>query len=243
MAEKQVGVDKMDQPLSPWLMLFIPFYVLGILSLVVFPFAGNWRWLEGWIFVISLALNLSISTFIMNQKNPRVLRNRSKLKKEGLTKATQQSASSDRFVLPLMGISFFGAVIVADLGHRFGWYALPLWAALLGAVIMNLGVVILNTATLQNAYASKLLDINKGQVLVDTGLYGRVRHPLYTGGIIMMLFMPLALGSLWGLIPAVVAALTLVIRIRYEEEMLVKGMDGYEEYQARVPYKLVPGFY
>ncbi|KAA3646448.1 MAG: isoprenylcysteine carboxylmethyltransferase family protein [Chloroflexi bacterium] len=243
MTEQRIETDKMDQPLSLWLMLFIPFYVLGLLSLVVFPFAGNWSWLEGWIFVVSLALNLSISTIIMNQKNPRVLRNRSKMRKEGLTKATKQSASSDRFILPLMGISFFGAVIVADLGHRFGWYALPLWAALAGAVIMNIGVIILNTATLQNAYASKLLDINKGQVLVDTGLYGRVRHPLYTGGTIMMLFMPVALGSLWGLIPAAMAALTLVVRIRFEEEMLLKGMEGYADYQSRVPYKLIPGIY
>lgn len=243
MTEKQIAVDKMDQPLSPWLILFIPFYVLGLLSLVVFPFAGNWRWLEGWIFVISLALNLSISTIIMNQKNPRVLRNRSKMRKEGLTKATKQSASSDRFILPIMGISFFGAIIVADLGQRFGWYVLPLWAALTGAVIMNIGVIFLNTATLQNAYASKLLDINQGQVLVDTGLYGRVRHPLYTGGVIMMLFMPVALGSLWGLIPAAVAALTLVLRIGFEEEMLLKGMSGYEDYKARVRYKLIPGIY
>lgn len=243
MTEQRIETDKMDQPLSLWLMLFVPFYVLGLLSLVVFPFAGNWSWLEGWIFVVSLALNLSISTIIMNQKNPRVLRNRSKMRKEGLTKATKQSASSDRFILPLMGISFFGAVIVADLGHRFGWYALPLWAALAGAVIMNIGVIILNTATLQNAYASKLLDINKGQVLVDTGLYGRVRHPLYTGGTIMMLFMPVALGSLWGLIPAAMAALTLVVRIRFEEEMLLKGMEGYADYQSRVPYKLIPGIY
>ena len=205
------------------------------------PATGGW--LEGWVFVITITLNISISYFIINQKNPRVLRNRVKLKKEGLTDETRQAAASDRFIYPLMLIGFFGAVIVPSLGHRFGWYALPLWVAVIGVVLMNAGLVIVNTATLQNSFASKLLDINQDQVLVDTGLYARVRHPLYAGGIGVSLFLPIALGSLWGLLPALIAALSQVIRIRFEEEMLLKGMAGYADYRSRVKYKLIPGVY
>jgi protein-S-isoprenylcysteine O-methyltransferase Ste14 len=243
MAEKQTENDKLDQPMPLWFMLLIPVYALAFMSVLIFPFAGDWRWLEGWIFVITFVINITISTAIMNKKNPRVLRNRSKLRKEGLTDETRQAAASDRFVFPLMGIGFYGAIILPALGHRYGWYALPLVVNLGGAAVMNIGLGLLNIATLQNSYASKILDINKGQVLVDTGLYAYVRHPLYAGGILMAIFIPIALGSFWGLIPAIVAAAALVIRIEFEEEMLIKGMEGYEDYQTRVKYKLIPKVY
>jgi protein-S-isoprenylcysteine O-methyltransferase Ste14 len=112
-----------------------------------------------------------------------------------------------------------------------------------GLVLSDAGVTLMLVAMLQNAYASKILDINKGQALIDTGLYGRIRHPLYAGASLMILALPIALGDWWGLIPAMVAALSLVVRIEFEEEMLIKGMDGYPEYQERVRYKLIPGIY
>ena len=96
---------------------------------------------------------------------------------------------------------------------------------------------------LQNSFASKLLDINPDQVLIDTGLYAHVRHPLYAGALLTILTLPIALGSWWGLIPAAVAGLALVVRTNPEEEMLIKGMAGYQEYQARVRYKLIPKIY
>ncbi len=243
MAEKTVELDKMDQPLPLWLMLLMPVYMVLVMSIFVFPVAGDWGWNYGWLFVATLTLNMTISYLIINQKNPRVIRNRTKLKKTGLNKDTRQAASSDRFVFPLMTIGFFGAIILPGLGYRFAWTILPLPVAIGGAVLMNIGLVILNMATLQNSYASKLLDINKDQVLVDTGLYAHVRHPLYSGGVIMALFMPITMGSLWGLLPALLAALILVVRIKFEEDMLIKGMAGYEDYRARVKYKLIPGIY
>jgi protein-S-isoprenylcysteine O-methyltransferase Ste14 len=114
---------------------------------------------------------------------------------------------------------------------------------MVGVVLMNIGLIIANMAMLQNSYASKILDINEDQILVDTGLYGKVRHPMYSGMSLMILAVPIALGSWISLIPAAVAALCLVIRIGFEEEMLVKGMDGYEDYQTRVNYKLIPGIF
>ena len=110
-------------------------------------------------------------------------------------------------------------------------------------VLSNAGLIVMDIAILQNSFASKLLDVNKDQVLVDTGLYAHVRHPLYAGGILMILTLPIALGSWWGLIPAAAAALTLVARIPPEEEMLLQGMEGYEEYRARVKYRLIPKIY
>ena len=117
-------------------------------------------------------------------------------------------------------------MILPGLAHRFGWSTMPFPIEIIGLVISNLGYVLFNAAMLQNAYASKLLDINQDQKLVDTGLYGMVRHPLYAGGIVMIVFIPVALGFLWALIPAALSAGSLVLRIKYEEDMLVAGMDG-----------------
>jgi len=243
MTEKQTDIDKLDQPLSIWFILIAQLYIVGAFSLMVFLPAGDWTWLEGWILVLSVALNFGIGTAIINRQNPRVLRNRMRTRKEGLTQSTEKQASSDRFILPMMVIGWIGGAIVAALGHRFGWYTLPFSVALFGALMMNLGVIIGQVATNQNAYASKILDISKGQVLVDTGLYSRVRHPLYTGYSLMILFWPIALGSLWGLPLVLLAIVSIVIRIHFEEEMLLKGMEGYEDYQSRVKYKLIPKIY
>jgi len=114
---------------------------------------------------------------------------------------------------------------------------------MLGVLVMNIGVVILMVAMLQNAFASKILDINQDQQLVDTGLYSKVRHPLYAGAVLMILGVPIALGYWPGLVPAVISVLSLVVRIKYEEEMLVKGMAGYAEYRERVKYRLIPRIY
>lgn len=243
MTKNVTDVNKLDQPLPLWFMLLIPVWALIVMAVMVFPAAGDWRWMNGWLLVITFAINVAVSYMIINQKNPRVIRNRSKLRKTGLTEDTRQAAASDRFVYPLMGLGFLGAIIVPSLGHRFDWHTLPFAVAIVGVVIMNGALWLFNLATLQNSYASKLLDINEDQVLVDAGLYSRVRHPMYAAAIGMVLFIPIALGSFWGVIPALLAVLTLLIRIEYEEEMLLKGMEGYEDYQSRVKHKLIPGVY
>jgi len=233
----------LDKPFPLWFMLLLPIYAGGFLSLFLFPVAGDWRWLEGWAYVITFAINMGISYIIINQKNPRVIRNRAKLKKEGLTATTRKSAGSDRFIMPLMSVGFFGALIVPGLGHRFDWATITLTLEFIGLVLSNIGLIIMNVAVLQNSFASKILDINKGQTLIDTGLYAHARHPLYAGATLMILATPIALGSWWALLPAILAVLTLVARIESEEEMLIRGMNGYEDYQKQVKYKLIPGIY
>lgn len=241
--ETQTQADVMDKPLPLGFMLIMPVYILGILSVFLFPIAGDWRWVEAWLFVIPFTISMTIGMTIINQRNPRVLRNRMKVRKRGLTAETQSSASSDRWIMPVMGIAFFGALILPAIGHRLDWPKLSLAISVIGVIVLNIGLWIMNLAMLENAHASKILDINPDQALVDTGPYARVRHPLYSGGALMMLALPIALGSLISLLPAFMSALMLVIRIPFEEEMLVKGMDGYTEYKERVRYKLIPGIY
>jgi len=235
--------EKMDKPLSPFVIAIIPLYAGVFIGIFLFPVANDWSWMRGWLFTIAFALILGVGYALINKENPRVLRNRMKIKKEGLSETTKKSAASDRFIMPIMALAFFGALLTPSLGRRFGWPQLPLWLSLIGLAVSSAGNIILLTSMHQNAHASKLLDINQEQKLIDTGLYGRVRHPLYMGAILMVIGVPVALGSYWGLIPAVVVCLTLVWRIKFEEEMLLKGMDGYADYQQRVKYRLFPGIY
>jgi protein-S-isoprenylcysteine O-methyltransferase Ste14 len=243
-AETSKNESERQKPLSNWfILLLIPIYLGGLFLLLLFVASGDLRWREGWLFLGSFITITTIGYFLINRQNPEVLRNRSRLRKEGITAATRKSAGSDRIIFPLMGISFFGALILSSLDHRFGWSSVPFWISQVALVLTNMGNVILLVAMYQNAYASKILDISHGQRLIDTGLYSRIRHPLYAGGILLILTFSFALGSWWGVIPAVISALTLVLRIHFEEEMLVNGMEGYREYQKRVPYKLIPGVF
>ena len=245
MAKEKVKdeINKADKPLPLWLMVILPIYTGAFLALLILPVSKDWGWFEAWAFIITFVINITISYAYINKKNPRVMRNRMKIKKEGLTAATRKSAGSDRFLMPIISLGFFGAMILPGLDHRFAWTTIPLAVEIIGLVVMNVGVIIMNIAILQNPFASKLLDINKDQKLIDTGLYAHIRHPLYAGAILLVLAMPIALGSWWALIPAAVVALTVVARIKFEEEMLLKGMDGYADYQKRVRYKLLPKIY
>jgi protein-S-isoprenylcysteine O-methyltransferase Ste14 len=239
----QTETKKMDKPLPLWFVFILPFYMIGILALLIFPFAKDWRWLEAWVFILTFAVNMTIGLIIINKKNPRVLRNRMKVKKEGMTAVTRKSAGSDRWLMPIMSVGFFGALILPAFAHRFGWPTLPFALEMGGVLLTNIGLIIVNIAMLQNPYASKILDISQDQDLIDSGLYGHIRHPLYSGMVLMIITVPVALGFWYALIPAVFAIMTLMIRIKFEEEMLVNGMDGYTDYQKRVKYKLIPRIY
>jgi protein-S-isoprenylcysteine O-methyltransferase Ste14 len=224
-------------------MIILPVYAGGFLALLLLPASGDWRWLEAWLVIISFAVVTTIFYTIINNQNPRVLRNRMKFRREGLGEKKETTAARDLVVMILLGVGFFGYLILAAFDHRYGWSQVPFGLELIGLVLVNAGYVIMNLAMLQNAFASKLLDINQDQELIDTGLYARVRHPLYAGAILWLLFMPFALGSWWSFIPAMIAVGSMIVRIRFEEEMLVDGMDGYADYQQRVRHKLIPGIF
>jgi len=241
--EVQPPEDNLDKPLPVWALLLIPFYVGGLFTAILFPISRDWGWLEAWLFTIIFAINITISNLILNAKTPRVLRNRMKVKKEGLTAKTKKSAGSDWFIMPMLSAGFFGALFIPPFDHRFGWSSIPFMLEMVGLIMTNAGMIFMYVVMQQNAYASKLLDINKGQTIIDTGLYSHVRHPMYSGACLMILAVPIALGSWWGMIPAAAGALSLVFRTRFEEDMLVKGMDGYADYQNRVKYKLIPGIF
>ena len=236
-------IDKSDKPLPFWGIALIPVYISALFIIILFPLAQDWAWIEAWLFITSFVVNFTIIYYLINKKNPRVIRNRMKVKKVGVTDKTKKSARSDWFIMPLLSIGFFGAIIIPPFDHRFLWSPIYFVIEIIGLIILNGGLIIMGFAMVQNAYASKILDINKGQQLIDTGLFVHVSHPLYTGAILMILGLPIALGSWISLIPAAIGVLAIIVRIKFEEEMLIKGMDGYEEYRIRVKHKIIPKIY
>lgn len=240
---EQNKIDKSNKPLPLWGIALIPVYISALFIIILFPLAQDWAWIEAWLFIISFVINMTTGYYLINKKNPRVIRNRMKLKKVGVTEKTKRSARSDWFVMPVLSIGFIGALIIPPFDYRYQWTPIPFMVEIIGLIFMNIGLIIMVIAMVQNAYASKILDISKGQKLIDTGLYGHMRHPLYTGAILMILGLPVALGSWISLISAAIGALALIMRIKFEEKMLIKGMDGYEDYQTRVKYRLIPKIY
>jgi protein-S-isoprenylcysteine O-methyltransferase Ste14 len=134
-------------------------------------------------------------------------------------------------------------VIVSVLDHRFGWSSVPTTICLVGDVLVALGLGVVAAVIIQNSYASSTVRVQTDQKLVSTGLYGLVRHPMYTGNVIMMAGIPLALGSYWGLVFVVPGLIVLALRIRDEEKLLQDQLTGYRAYTQTVRYRLAPGMW
>ena len=177
-----------------------------------------------------------IITVVLNKKNPEVLRNRMKAKKESFSKP----AGSDKYILPVLGIVFCLVFVVPSFDYRYNWSTVPIYVEILGFLILVLSFYLLFRSMLENAYASKVLDIRQNQKLIDTGLYAHVRHPMYSGYSLMLIGVPLGLGSWYALIPAILCVGILLTRCKFEEQMLIEGLEGYEDYMKRVKYRLIP---
>ena len=145
-----------------------------------------------------------------------------------------------RILITVIFISFPVMFVVSALDHRFGWSPVPAAVCLAGDVLVAVGLVLGTLVVIQNGYAAANITVEPGQTLASTGLYGLVRHPMYTGNVIMMIGVPLALGSYWGLVLVIPVLIALVLRILDEEELLRDELAGYSEYTRHVQYRLVP---
>ncbi len=231
---KEIEVKKMSDIL---LIILSIFSVLIQLPLLFIP-AGRWDWIEAWIYLLMFYVFITCDMLLINKKNPQLLINRMKTKKSGITKAQ----GSDKWLLPLISINFIGIFLIPAFDVRYSWSRISIYVEIAGFVLLAVAFYFLFRSMLDNAYASKVLDIRKegGQKVIDTGSYAIVRHPMYTGFMIMGFGVTLGLGSWFGLIPAVILTALLIARISYEERMLIEGLEGYEEYKKKVKYKLIP---
>ena len=138
---------------------------------------------------------------------------------------------------------FIGGFVLCGLDHRFAWSSLPLWASVIAAVVFLMGYALYAEVLRENAYLSRTIEVQENQQLIDTGLYGIVRHPMYTATLLMFLFMPIVLGSAWALLVFGVYPVLIIRRIYNEEQVLAAGLPGYTDYQQRVRWRLIPGIW
>lgn len=233
--------QKEPKRINPVLLIIAGIFSVVIQIPLLFLPAGRWDWIEGWVYLVMFFIFIISELLILNKKNPEVITNRIKMKKKKLT----TSQRSDKWLFPLISITFIGIFLVPAFDLRYSWTMVPYYIVIVGFIILAIAFYFLFRSMLDNAYASKVLDIRKesGHRVIDTGLYSIMRHPMYTGFSLMGFGVALALGSWWALILAVLLVGLLIIRISYEEQMLSGELEGYNEYKKKVRYRLIPKIY
>ena len=208
-------------------------FLLGIVlvGLLVFWPAGTLSFFNGWLLMEVLFVPMFLAGLVMMLKNPELLKKRLDAKEE------QKEQS---LVVKLSGLMFLVGFIVAGLGVRFGWYVLPKTITIIFAVIFLLAYVLYAEVLRENTYLSRTIEVQENQKVIDTGLYGVVRHPMYSVTLLLFLSMPLVLGSVYSFIVFLAYPFIIAKRIRGEEEFLEKELDGYSEYKQKVKYRLIP---
>lgn len=208
-------------------------YLLGVLlvGILIFWPAGTLDYLYGWILIIILFVPMLIAGIVLMIKNPNLLVERLDVKE----KRSEQST-----VIKLSGLMFLAGFIVAGLGIRLDWYILPLWVVVIASLIFVISYGLYAEVLRENTYLSRTIKVQENQKVIDTDLYGIVRHPMYSVTLLMFMSMPLVLGSVFSFLIFLAYPFIIARRIRDEEELLEKELDGYIEYKSRVKYRLIP---
>ena len=208
-------------------------FLLGIVlvGVLVFLPAGTLNYLYGWIFMAILFVPMFIAGIVMMIKNPDLLKSRLQAKE----KQKEQS-----LIVKLSGLMFLAGFIVAGLGVRFNWFLLPKSVVIVASVVFLVAYLLYAEVLRENTYLSRTIEVQKNQKVIDTGLYGVVRHPMYSVTLLLFLSMPLVLGSLFSFIIFLVYPFIIANRIKHEEAFLEKELEGYKEYKNKVKYRLIP---
>ena len=198
---------------------------------MIFLPAWTLEYPNGWLFVALLFVPMLILGTILFIKSPGLLEKRLDGK---------EKESAQRGVIALSGLMFPLGFVVSALDFRFGWSSVPIWLTALSSLLFLIGYGAYAEVMRENAYLSRTVKLSQNQRLIDTGLYGVVRHPMYLATLFMFLPIPLILGSFFGLIPFALYPVIIVIRILNEEKVLTEGLDGYAEYKKKTKYRLIP---
>ena len=213
-----------------------PIGVLGFAALLLW-LSGNWRWVEGWIFGLWWVSFMATLYLWLRLRDPALLAER--MRKPG----SGGESRVDMAILFALKLCFLASLFVSALDVRLAWTPrLPLWSEVCGGLLLLGGSFFMFRAFTDNTYASQLVRIQseRGQHVIDTGVYGFVRHPMYLGGSLMFVGGPLLLGSVWGLLAGLAAVGFLILRIFGEEKLLARDLEGYRAYREKVQYRLIP---
>jgi len=204
---------------------------LLLVGLLIFLPAGTLDYPYGWLLIGLLFGPMLIAGFVMMARSPEFLRKRLDAK---------EKQAAQKGVLALSGLMFIVGFAVAGLDFRFGWSDMPAWVVISAAVLFLAAYALYAEVMRENAYLSRTIKVEKEQTVVDTGLYGIVRHPMYGVTILLFLMMPLVLGSWYALIAFAFYPAIIIIRLKDEENLLTRELPGYAEYKQKVKYRIIP---
>ena len=204
---------------------------LALVGLLIFLPAGTLCYTNGWLFAGLLFGPMLIAGFVMLAKSPDFLKKRLDAK---------EKQAAQKGVLAFAGLMFIAGFVIAGLDYRFGWSKMPTWVVIAASVLFLAAYGLYAEVMRENAYLSRTIKVEEGQTVVDTGLYGIVRHPMYMATILLFLMIPLILGSWYALIAVAFYPAIIIVRLKDEEAMLTKERPGYEAYKQKVKFRLIP---
>ena len=208
-------------------------FILGVAvtGMLIFLPAGTFHYWNAWLFIGILFIPMFFAGIVMMIKNPALLKKRLNAKEQ----QTEQN-----IVIKLSGLMFVLGFAIAGLNFRFGWIMLPGWVSWIAAAVFLFSYLLYAEVLRENTYLSRTVEVQQGQRVIDTGLYAIVRHPMYSVTIILFLSMPLVLGSILSFAVFLAYPIIIAKRIRNEETVLEKGLEGYAEYKKKVKFKMIP---
>ncbi len=204
--------------------------LLLVASLLFLP-AGSFAYWQGWLLICILFIPMFAAGLVMMKKSPDLLRKRLSAREE---------QDEQKTVILLSGLMFLAAFIAAGLNFRFRWIVLPAWVPYAAAALFLAAYALYAEVLRENVWLSRTVEVQENQRVIDTGLYGIVRHPMYMSTLLLFLAMPLVLGSIPSFVIMLLYIPIIAKRIRNEEQVLENGLDGYTEYKKRVRYKVIP---
>ena len=210
-------------------------FLIGAIALGVLLFLPAWTlaYWQAWVFIVVFMISVNVIGLYLSLKDPALLERRKKV-------GPGEQSTTQKIIMFLAIITSLALLVFCAFDHRFAWSPVPSSVSVLGDVLVALGLLIDLFVFRENSYGGSTIEIVEDQKVISTGLYARVRHPMYVGVLVMIIGIPLALGSWWGLAILALTIPVLVVRILDEEKLLSNDLPGYREYAQKVRYRLVP---
>ncbi len=211
---------------------FAMFFI--VLGLLFFLPAGTFNYWEAWVYIFVLSIPMVILVRYLYKHDPQLLERRMR---------TRERQKTQKWVIGLSWLFFLPAFIIPGFDRRFEWSHVPLAVIVISFLLVLSGYLLFALVLKTNSYASRVIEVEKGQKVITTGPYAIVRHPMYIAVLVIYVFSPLALGSYWAMLPLPLLLILLVFRIKGEEKELLENLEGYKEYVMKTKYRLLPGIW
>jgi protein-S-isoprenylcysteine O-methyltransferase Ste14 len=209
-------------------------FLIIVIATTLFLPAWTINYWQAWVFLIVFLVTVSVITLYLMKKDPKLLERRVK------AGPVAEKQISQKIIQFLASLAFIAIFVLSALDYRFKWSSVPIYVIVVGDILVFLGLIIVFFVFRENTFTSAIIEVDNKQKVISTGPYKQLRHPMYTGAIIMLLGVPLSLGSWWGILTVIPLVLVIISRLLDEEKFLTKNLPGYSDYKKEVRYRLIP---